>query len=296
MKKKFNLLVIPSVNNMQQVVDNFSFPVEFTKGSFNKIEFSLENNKASILHDGIDIKEFSFVWLSSSWNSRDLAYAMKLYLDKNKVPCTYVEKGTSKLTDHIVFGLEDIPSPNTIFVDTKNVENNLDEIEKICKYPLLIKDIKGSRGLNSELIFNRKLLLKKVKLFPKDKKYFFQQYIPNEYDWGVMVSNGKVVSGEKSYPCDGEFRNNVCNGAREVFIDIDDIPRNVKKIAVDASKKLGLDWSRSDIVIDKKTKKPYIMEINRLPGITSETSEVGGAYDFLFSQIVHRVKHLDNYQ
>lgn len=287
MNKKFNLLALPSVGNMQQVVDMFPFPINLTKGSFKKVEVLFKNGNVSILHDGVDIRNFSFVWLSSSWDSRDLAYAVKLYLNKSKIPCSHVEKGTSKLTDHMIFGLEKIPSPDTVFVDVGNARNNLFQIEKICKYPLLIKDIKGSRGLYSKFISNREELLEKIKSFPKHKKFFFQQYIPNEYDWGVMVSNEKVVSSEKSYPCRGEFRNNACNGAKEIFINSSDVPQDIKKIAIKTSKALGLVWSRTDIVIDKKTKKPYVMEINRFPGITSETSEVKGAYDFLSSQIVH---------
>lgn len=289
MKKKFKLLVLPSVPNIKQVVKKFPFPITLTGGSFKDLEIIFKDNKTSISYKGEDLKEFSFVWLSSSWESRDLAYAVKLYLNKNKIPCSYVEKGTSKLTDHMLFTLNKISSPNTIFIDAKNIEDRLSQIEEVCNYPLVIKDVKGSRGMYSDLVFSKKDLLEKIKVFPKHKKYFFQQYIPNNYDWGVMVSNGKVVSGEKSYPREGEFRNNACNGAHEVFIDSADIPQKIKKIAINTGKALGLYWSRTDIIIDKKTKKPYVMEINRLPGITSETSEVEGAYDFLSSQITHQM-------
>ncbi len=290
MNKKFNLLVIPSAANVQQVTDMFPFPIKLTKGSFKKLEIIFKDGEISVLHDGISLKDFSFIWLCSSWQSRDLAYAIELFLKKNKIPCTRVEKGTSKLTDHMIFGLEDVPSPDLVFIDIANIKNNLSQVEKVCGFPLLIKDIKGSRGLDSELVLNKQDLLQKLKLLPKHKKYFFQKYIPNKYDWGVMVSNGKVVSGEKSYPCKGEFRNNACNGAREVFVDSKDIPQEIKNIAIKVSKKLNLSWSRTDIVIDKKTKKPYVMEINRFPGITSKTSEVQGAYDFLSSQITQRME------
>ena len=100
-----------------------------------------------------------------------------------------------------------------------------------------------------------------------------------------MVANGAVVSGEKSYPCQGEFRNNTCNGAQEVFVDPLDIPQAIKEIAIKNSVLLNLSWSRSDIIIDKNTQRPYVLEVNRLPGISAKTSEVEGAYKFLSSQI-----------
>jgi ribosomal protein L6P/L9E len=79
----------------------------------------------------------------------------------------------------------------------------------------------------------------------------------------------KVVSGEKSYPSRGEFRNNTCNGAEEHFVDVESIPENIRDIAVRASGLLGLSWSRADIIIDKLTGLPYLLEVNRYPGITA---------------------------
>lgn len=102
----------------------------------------------------------------------------------------------------------------------------------------------------------------------------YQQFIPNEYDWGVLVANGKVVAAEKSYPKDGEFRNNACNGAKEVFVDVKDCPDEVKEMATSAAKALDLKWCRSDIVVDKHTGKPYLLEVNRYPGITKGTDEL----------------------
>jgi hypothetical protein len=42
-----------------------------------------------------------------------------------------------------------------------------------------------------------------------------------------------------------------------------------------------------DIIVDKNTKEPYLLEVNRFPGITSKTTEVDGGYKFLSSQISH---------
>ena len=122
MKKKIKLLVLPAVLNMQHVIDRFPFDIELTKGKFTKLEIIFKDGEVTILYDGVDLRDFSFVWLSSSWRSRDLAYALKLYLDKNGIPNTYIEKGTSKLTDHMTFSLSEIASPNTFFLATKKIE------------------------------------------------------------------------------------------------------------------------------------------------------------------------------
>ena len=285
MKKNFKLLVLPSVKNMQQVIDRFSFPIELTKGKLKNIKIIFKKNKVTVTHNDIDLKKFSLVWLSSSWTSRDLAYAIQLYLDEKNVQSTHVEKGTSKLTDHMVFTLNNIPTPNTLFMDSSSLSKNLLQIREVVGYPLVVKDIKGARGLNSVKVNSQKELLSKIKSFPKHRKYILQQYIANDYDWGIMVANGKVVSGEKSYHQVGEFRNHAVHGATEVFVEKAKIPENVKNIAIKSSQKLGLIWSRADIIINKNNGKAYLMEVNRLPGITDKTSEVEGAYKFLSSQI-----------
>lgn len=288
----FKLLVLPAVRNIQQVIDKFPFPIELTKGQFKNLEILFCNGEIKILHDGVDLRSFSFIWLSSSWRLRDLAYAIQLYLNQNKVPHTHVEKSTSKLTDHMAFALNNIPSPNTLFIGHKNIKKSLTQIKNVCGYPLVIKDVKGSQGTHSVKVAAEEELFQKMKELPKHKNYLFQQHISNDYDWGIMVAAGVVVSGEKSYHCADDFRNNACNGAEEVFVDPADIPEHIKKLAITTSNALGLLWSRADILIDKNTQEPYVLEINRFPGITSETNEVEGAYTFLSAQITSLVRQV----
>lgn len=291
-KKPLNFLCLPTFNNIEQMLAKFAFPIKLTKGSFHDLEFIFQGNKAKVLHNGIDLASFSFVWLSSSWASRDLAYAVSLYLDKTKTFSTYTEKSISKITDQMIYSLGGIAIPNTLFLGKNKIKNNLKQINHVCGYPLIIKDVKGTQGVNSKYIANENDLLKNLNKLPVYNRYLFQQYIPNKYDWGILVANGKVVSGEKSYPKNGEFRNNTCNGAKEVFVDVSEIPEHIKKMAIEASKLLGLSWSRSDIIVDKNTNEAYLMEVNRSPRITPKTSEVSGAYKFLSLQIKNLSKNL----
>lgn len=285
MAVKKNLLILPSIKNIDEIVKGISNSIDFTKGSFSRVEFRFKDNRVQLLHKDVDLKDFSSVWLSSFWGSRDLAYAVKLYLGHFGTPHTYVEKSTSKITDKVKFTLNNILVPDAFFMDTRNIADYIEKVEEVCSYPLVIKDTKGSRGKYSAYISNRKELLAKFPELPKHRKYLFQKFIPNEYDWGVLVANGKVVSAEKSYPKNGEFRNNACNGAKEVFVEMKDIPKKIQEMAVKASGTLGLSWSRSDIIVDKNTDIPYILEVNRYPGITSGTSEVTGAQQFLKSHL-----------
>ncbi|OGI22140.1 MAG: hypothetical protein A2808_03910 [Candidatus Moranbacteria bacterium RIFCSPHIGHO2_01_FULL_55_24] len=284
-EKPFTLLSLPALKSTPQAIKKFPFPIDFTAGKYPDLELAFHKGAVQALHRGIDIREFSFVWLTSGWNYRDIAYALHLYLESAGTPHSYVEKSPSKVTDCMVFALNGLPIPDTVFVSRSNVEKSMGLIKKTCGYPLIIKDIRGARGKHSEFVASESDLLEKMAGLPKNKSFLFQRYIPNEYDWGIMVVNGVVVAGEKSYHSDGEFRNNACNGADEQFVDLIDIPKEIKDMAVKASGHLGLSWSRADIIIDKQTGLPYLLEVNRYPGITAGSSEVQGAYTFLASHI-----------
>lgn len=285
MGHQIELLVLPTVNNIEEIVDGLSMSVDLTKGSYRMLEFRLKNNKLTLIHNHVDIKDYENIWLSSSWNSRDIAYAASLYLQHYNTPHTHVERVTSKVTDMVQFILNGLVMPDTFFINLTDISKYIDTIEDICGYPLIIKDIMGAAGINSQLVSSREELLFKYRQLPKNSKYLFQRFIPNDYDWGILVSNGEVVAGEKSYPTKGEFRNNCKNGAQELFTPVKDIPTDVKDIALKAHSILGLSWSRSDIIIDRNDHNSYLMEVNRFPGISTGTDEVLGARSFLEEQI-----------
>jgi glutathione synthase/RimK-type ligase-like ATP-grasp enzyme len=284
MRELKSLLVLPAVQNIEEIIAGLAYPVEMTKAKFRDLEFHFTNFTTKISLDGIDIKGFDNVWLSSFWGSRDLAYTVKLYLDHNFTKHTFVEQATSKVTDQMIFALSNISIPNTFFVDNADITAFIDPIEATCGYPLIIKDITGAAGKLSVYINDRIELLQRAPNLPKHKKYLFQKFIPNDYDWGVIVANGEVVSAERSYPQAGEFRNN-CNGATEVFSEIAAIPELIKNMAIQASAALGLNWSRSDIVVDRNSEIAYLMEVNRSPGISTGTMEVTAARSFLANEL-----------
>jgi glutathione synthase/RimK-type ligase-like ATP-grasp enzyme len=130
-----------------------------------------------------------------------------------------------------------------------------------------------------------------LKELPKNKNYIFQKFIPNDYDWGILVAKGEVVSAERSFRPKGEFRNNACWGAREVFEKIDKVDDKVKQIAQKACAILKLDWGRADIVIDKITNMPYLLEVNRFPGMTAGSSEEKAFYKYLKNKLL--IERLD---
>jgi len=283
-KKPLTFLSLPSLGDIEHILSKFPFPISLIEGQFKNLKMVIRNNSIEFFHGDLDIKDFSFVWLTSGWINRETAYALHLYLVEHQTPHSDVEKSTSKVTDTMTFGLAGLPLPNTVFLNTRDIVSDIPLIKEVCGFPLIIKDAKGSCGKYSELVRHERELVETLASLPDDRRFLFQEFVENDYDWGVMVANGVVVSGEKSYGADGEFRNNLANGASEVFVSVDEIPENIKEIAIEACASLGLSWSRADVIIDKATGNPYLLEVNRYPSAAHET-EAQGAFEFLSSHI-----------
>jgi glutathione synthase/RimK-type ligase-like ATP-grasp enzyme len=179
--------------------------------------------------------------------------------------------------------LAGLRSPNTWYSTRHNLSIFVKSIESVCKYPMVIKDTLGSRGRYASYISNTDDLIATSLSLPDTKSYLIQEFIPNDYEWGVLVANDVIVSAERSYPKTGEYRNNECNGAVEIFTDVEKIPKDIQELVLKSAKVLNLSWCRVDILEDKNTGIPYVLEVNRFPGITSKSEEVVAATKFLES-------------
>ncbi len=281
------VLIVPKVENFKLALSQLP-QAQYDTSYFNDIHFNFTTQGPEVTYKGFDCKHYNFVWIASYWGTRDLAYSLQLYLKDNKVKHTRVGRSGSKIVDHMIFSINQIPSPVTFYANTKKWNTFIEKVENNCKYPVVIKDIQGYRGKNTFLAHNREELASILPSINPLVKVMFQEYIPNDYDWGVLVANGKVVAAERSYPKSGEFRNNSCNGAREEFVPVKHCPDEVKNIAILAARKLKLSWCRADIVINKHTGKPYLLEINRYPGITKGTDEVKAVIKFLSDNVEKR--------
>lgn len=284
---KKRVLILPAPQQIEVIEKQFE-NTEIVSGNFRDIEFRF-NHKLVILHRGEDLRNFTFVWLSSQFDSRSMSRAISLYLDYHKVPHTDVNygDGISKLVDLARFELNDLPMPYTFFQSKLKIREKIEFICKFCGFPLIAKDTRSSRGQNAFLIRSRSELIRVVQNLPKDKSFIFQEFIPNDFDWGILVARGKVVSAEKSYRTEYEFRNNACWGAKEVFENPDNVDLQVKQIAQKACKILKLEWGRADIIVNKYTHKPYLLEVNRFPGMTVGSTEETAFADYLSEKLVY---------
>lgn len=256
---------------------------DMTISQFSDLELFIDKDNTKITFDGDNILSFDYVWLTSSWGNRPLAYAVSLFLEENDINYYPVEEEKSKLVDMILFSLKGINIPKTYFTNTKNIQNHLTSIEKHCKYPFIIKATRGSLGDDIYLVNSKEEFKTIVKKLNQRQQYICQEFILNDFDYRIICTNEKVVSACKRVRQTDDFRNNTYLGAKEIFLDLTTLPSEVSNIAVESTSILDLNWSGVDVISNKETGESYIIELNRRPGLTDGSSEMEAAYDHILS-------------
>jgi RimK family alpha-L-glutamate ligase len=169
-----------------------------------------------------------------------------------------------------------IPYPKSalVFSDTA-----LESIEDEFTFPVIVKSTLGHGGKGVYLAKTKNELEKLVfELTEEIKSCVIREFIPNDGDLRVFCVGYKAIGAMKRTPKKGDFRSNVSQGGSAKRFDLSKYP-NIKSIAEETAKVMRVEVAGVDIMIHKKTKKPYVLEINLNPqiaGIESTGLNVAG--------------------
>jgi D-alanine-D-alanine ligase len=111
-----------------------------------------------------------------------------------------------------------------------------------------------------------------INVAPRTTQVIAEEYIPGrEFASGVLGEEAlplvEIIAGDEFYSYDAKYKP---GGSRHLVpapID-DDLTARLQMLALSVHRLLGLrDYSRTDIIVTKEG-RPYILEINALPGLT----------------------------
>lgn len=169
-----------------------------------------------------------------------------------------------------------IPQPKTYVVFDGS---NFGTIFKDLSFPLILKLSDTHQGKGVFKIENEEEAKKIISENP-GKVYLFREFIPSDGDVRVFVVGGKAISAMKRTSAKGDFRNNISQGGTGENFDLDN-NFEIKDLAEKCAQTTGIEIAGVDVLIDKNTNKPYVIEVNVGPqfkGLEKYTG-VNAAYE-----------------
>lgn len=262
------------------LLKNFQDPkTEVVLGDPSQVKISLAQGKIGIEIAGENIRNYDLVYLRGvSGENIFTATTIAICLEKLSVKFfdrLYAGAGPhrTKLGSLALLAGENLPVPKTVFYADKKPSDHFRELSRILGLPFVAKEMSLQRGKGVHLI-NK---IDDLKTLPEKSaggslnEYFFQEFIEKDHEYRILVLGNKVgVWEEKIAGQAGQFRYNVALGAKEIFFKADQIPAGLEEVAVKAAKALNIQIAGVDLMLERKTGRVYLLEVNRGPGLTYE--------------------------
>lgn len=197
-----------------------------------------------------------------------------------------IEVCESKFLTSKILEEEGLPVPKYALI---NGEKGLDKaLEQIGgQFPVVMKLLSGTQGIGVSVVdsyASLKSVFQTINKLNPEGEILLQEKIDSNFDIRVQVimkkfnplnpsaSNCVILGSMKREAVEKDFRTNYSLGGEVSAYEIDEA---IEKIACDAANAVACHWCGVDIMIDSKTGKPYILEVNSSPGTEGISEAIG---------------------
>ena len=151
-----------------------------------------------------------------------------------------------------------IPSADTVKIAMENLG---------AKYPVIVKTLRGSKGIGVIFIESERSLEAIVQLIYKDDELelLLQEYKKTDFDVRVLVLGGKIIASMERDVIEGDFRSNYSRGGKVKNFKLTELEIEQCILAAKAVNGLyvGVDFIPSS---NREKEPPFILEVNSSPG------------------------------
>lgn len=201
-------------------------------------------------------------------------------LEKQKFYCVNslesMEVCENKYLTTIQLNNSGLPTPKTALLpDDKAIDKALKQVGG--KFPLVVKLLSGTQGIGVSVVDSYgslKSVYQTLRKLDRKAEILIQEMIPSNYDLRIHVlaknsdisdiKDALIIGAMRRNKVKKDFRTNFSLGATTQKVKLSE---EIIDIAKKAALAVGCVWCGVDIIIDKKTGKPYVLEVNSSPGI-----------------------------
>jgi D-alanine-D-alanine ligase len=160
-------------------------------------------------------------------------------------------------------------------------DSNLDEVVTYLGLPIIVKPAREGSSLGLSKVTHASDLKVAFDLAEKlDRDVMAEQCIIGDELTCPIVGDGenaralpviKIVAPDSNYDYHNKYFSDDTRYLCPTGLDLR-LEQEVQALALNAYRALGCrGWGRADVMIDNKTNKPYLLEMNTAPGMTSHS-------------------------
>jgi hypothetical protein len=201
------------------------------------------------------------------------AQSLESLLLNNEVTTFYIKnpqvcflKSSTEWT--VIHTKANLSQPKTIFNITSDRDLLKQYVDYLNGFPIIIKSEGSSRGIGTIKIESWQNLISTVDyLVTTPDTFVMREFIHADYGARVMVLGNEVILSKKFYFQENDFRNApILSATHYEPIEIDE---PTKQLCIKAVHLANLEMAGVDILFERETGKPYLLEINFPTGFQS---------------------------
>lgn len=305
-----NVAIISSSESATNValVDDFAKQLNYNNTDFTcqvlhyaDIAFQISGDEVTAfsLTTGAQLSSFDFVYFKSYIRYEENANAIATILTKHGVPfvCSEVKDSlsTTKLSQYVRLAIHGILLPKTLYIEASRLAESYDTFAAALGVPFIMKAIDGKGGEANFLIHSREEYTPKLTEYPH-VKFICQSFISNSGDLRVLIVNNKIelIIG-RARKDDSTHLNNTSQGANAQLLPLTELTPETQELSLKCAQIMGREIAGVDVMFEKDTNKPYILEVNASPQVGSGAfvNEKLSVYKNFFAEVLQKSNKSD---
>lgn len=239
--------------------------------SYQDLAFYLDGKNTSIscFSTGGGLREFSKILILATSPQHFQNYifsALACYCRKHQIVLLDDEFSNTdgKLYALWRFWENDLPVAKTAFGPADFMAQKLAEFGGSG----VLKSVKGTKGQDNYLVHSAEEL-RKIIDDNSETRFVLQNFVPNDGDWRIIVTNFEPQLAIYRSSHGKDFRNNTSVGGDAKLVPLTEVDPKIINLAASAARALNIKIAGADIIQDNQTGEYTILEVNRTPQLAT---------------------------